>query len=189
MGTWFKAKEFGRLAARPLLIAAAGCALFALGLGVGWRLRGPGPPSPGGPDRPVAPAATLTVARLAREGDSAAKKAAFGEWRRLVNGPTHGLADFGFSLFTLAPGQAPHPPHRHAAEELMLVREGTGVLTLDASESPTGAGDVTYVPPWALHGLRNTGTGPLSYYVMRWNGRGVPPAPRPAHLPPEEKPR
>jgi mannose-6-phosphate isomerase-like protein (cupin superfamily) len=75
---------------------------------------------------------------------------------------------------TLKPGQAPHPPHRHAEEEFMILADGTGTWTLGDKQMPARKGDVVYAAPWMQHGLRNTGDTPLTYYLVKWSNKGVP---------------
>jgi mannose-6-phosphate isomerase-like protein (cupin superfamily) len=102
---------------------------------------------------------------LVHAGDGAPRGAPWGQWRPRVRGDaTRGMS---LSLFSLAPGQAPHPPHKHAEEELLILVTGTGVWHLNGQESPAGPGDVVYAAPWEMHGLRNTGSTPLDYYVLK----------------------
>jgi quercetin dioxygenase-like cupin family protein len=84
---------------------------------------------------------------------------------------------------TLKPGQAPHPSHRHAEEEFMILAEGTGTWHLDGKEMPARKGDVVYAAPWIMHGLKNTSDAPLTYYMVKWNNKGV----RAPEKPPREK--
>jgi mannose-6-phosphate isomerase-like protein (cupin superfamily) len=86
-------------------------------------------------------------------------------------------------VVTLKPGQAPHPPHRHAEEEFMILAEGTGTWHLDGKEIPARNGDAVYAAPWIMHGLKNTGETPLTYYMVKWNNKGV----RAPEKPPGEK--
>jgi hypothetical protein len=76
-------------------------------------------------------------------------------------------------VVALKPGQAPHPPHRHAEEEFMILAEGTGTWHLDGKELPARKGDVVYAAPWTMHGLKNTGDAPLTYYMVKWNNEGA----------------
>jgi quercetin dioxygenase-like cupin family protein len=131
--------------------------------------------SPRAADQPAKPLG----ATLAHRDQAAPTPAPWGEWRRLLRGNTHGLADLVVSTFTLKPGQEPHPPHQHADEELMILAAGHGTWHLDGKDSPTREGDVVYAAPWTMHGLRNTSNAPLTYHVLKWNGKAVPPAERP----------
>jgi quercetin dioxygenase-like cupin family protein len=97
----------------------------------------------------------------------------WGEWRRYFRGETHGTKDMVVLVVTLKAGQAPHPPHRHAEEEFMILTEGTGTWHLGGKELPARKGDVVYAAPWTMHGLKNTGDAPLTYYMVKWNSKGV----------------
>jgi mannose-6-phosphate isomerase-like protein (cupin superfamily) len=44
---------------------------------------------------------------------------------------------------------------------------------LDGKELPVQKGNVVYAAPWTKHGLKNTGDGPLTYYMVKWNNKGV----------------
>src|SRR3546814_6282483 len=35
-------------------------------------------------------------------------------------------------------------------------------------------GDLMYSKPWDSHGVRNTGTETLRFFVVKWNSKGVP---------------
>jgi mannose-6-phosphate isomerase-like protein (cupin superfamily) len=83
-------------------------------------------------------------------------------------------------VVTLKPGQAPHPPHRHAEEEFMILADGSGTWTLDRKEIAAKKGDVVYAAPWTMHGLKNTGNAPLTYYMVKWNNKGVKAPEKPA---------
>ena len=102
----------------------------------------------------------------AEEGTT--NREAWGEWRRRLSGATHATKDIAVALYTLAPGQAPHPPHKHAEEELMILVTGEGTWNLGGKESPAHEGDLLYAATWDLHGLRNTSPLPLRYYVVKW---------------------
>ena len=117
---------------------------------------------------------------MVRAEDAVPTRGEWGEWRRYFRGDTHGTTDLVVLAVTLKPGQAPHPPHRHAEEEFMILAEGTGAWTLDGKELPARKGDVLYAAPWAMHGLKNTGDAPLTYYMVKWNNKGVPPPAKPA---------
>lgn len=84
-------------------------------------------------------------------------------------GTTDGLA----AVAVIKPGQEIHPPHEHAEEEYLMVVEGQGTWHLKGNESPAKAGDMQYAAPWDVHGIRNTGTTPLTFVVWKWNNKGV----------------
>lgn len=94
-------------------------------------------------------------------------------------GETYGTRDVLAAVAVIWPGREIHPPHEHAEEEYLMVTEGTGTWHLNGEESPARAGDMQYAAPWDVHGIRNTGSTPLTFVVWKWNGRGVPLPARP----------
>ena len=72
-----------------------------------------------------------------------------------------------------------HRPHRHAEEEILVITEGSGTWRLDGKEFPLKKGDVLYVEPWVTHGCTNTGKEPMTFFVAKWNGMGIPLPPEP----------
>jgi WD40 repeat protein len=131
------------------------------------RLFPPGVAAQAPPDKPLASA-------LVRAKDAVPTRGDWGEWRRYFRGKTHGTKDMIVLMVTLKPGQAPHPPHRHAEEEFMILAEGNGTWHLDGKEWPARKGDVVYAAPWTMHGLENTGDVALTYYMVKWSSKGVP---------------
>jgi quercetin dioxygenase-like cupin family protein len=132
---------------------------------------------------PVAaqPSAKKPIATaMVRAEDAAPTRGEWGEWRRYFRGDTYGTQDMVVLAVTLKPGQAPHPPHRHAEEECMILAEGSGTWYLDGKEIVARKGDVVYAAPWSMHGLKNTDEAPLTYYMVKWNSKGVPAAAKPA---------
>src|SRR4051812_41596722 len=47
-----------------------------------------------------------------------------GERRDVAENPTATLGIFECHISTLNPGQVSHPPHRHATEEIIIIKEG-----------------------------------------------------------------
>jgi mannose-6-phosphate isomerase-like protein (cupin superfamily) len=116
---------------------------------------------------------------LVRAGAAAVTSGDWGHWLRYFRGDTHGSRDLVVLAVTLKPGQAPHPAHEHAEEELMILASGSGEWQLDDKKMPAKAGDAVYAAPWTMHGIKNTGDEPLVYYMVKWSGKGVPAAKRP----------
>jgi mannose-6-phosphate isomerase-like protein (cupin superfamily) len=67
---------------------------------------------------------------------------------------------------TLMPGQMPHPAHKHAHTELMLIREGTVEFIMGDKSEQVGPGGVCYAASNTMHGLKNIGTTPANYFVI-----------------------
>jgi mannose-6-phosphate isomerase-like protein (cupin superfamily) len=70
------------------------------------------------------------------------------------------------------PGKRLQPPHRHVNEEFQYVIEGSGTWTLNGEEIPLRQGDLMYARPGDLHGIANTGSGPLRFLVIKWISKG-----------------
>jgi mannose-6-phosphate isomerase-like protein (cupin superfamily) len=148
-----------------------------------WRARGPEPAA-------LAPVLEPDPARLRGELASQvlpiaraelAAKGAFGEFRKQLNGETRSLQELLSGVAVIEPGQEIHPPHQHAEEEFLYLAKGEGTWHLDGKESRAREGDLLYVAPWVVHGLKNTSKRPLTFFVVKWNGRGLPvPAKPPA---------
>jgi len=91
-----------------------------------------------------------------------------GERRSVCDAPTPNLANLEGHITTLNPGESPHLPHRHAEEELMIIKEGTlEALQGDVTNIVT-AGDIVFEAANELHGLRNIGTNRATYYVFKF---------------------
>lgn len=67
---------------------------------------------------------------------------------------------------TLAPGQMPHPPHRHRHTEMMLIRTGSLEFILEHGTDTLGPGDIAWCASNQLHGLKNSGSEPANYFVV-----------------------
>ena len=90
------------------------------------------------------------------------------------NGPTDQLRGMCAGMATLEPGASPHPPHRHAEEEILIVAEGTGLIECDGKETPVGPGAMMYCAGNTLHGITNTGAQTMTFYWSKWLANGVP---------------
>ena len=92
--------------------------------------------------------------------------------RAVFDGKTHTGYALEMHLTELAPGLAPHPPHHHAHEEMILIREGTMEVTIAGKTSVLGPGSVAYVASNEEHGWRNVGQTRAHYFVIAL-GRGA----------------
>ena len=53
--------------------------------------------------------------------------------------------------------------HHHPPEQVYVIVRGQGRMHVGEEEHDVGQGDLIFVPANATHGIRNTGTGTLSY--------------------------
>jgi len=86
--------------------------------------------------------------------------------RAVMDGATHTGFLVNLHMTELGPGQAPHPPHHHVHEEMIMIHEGTLEVTISGRAATLGPGSIAYVASGEEHGWRNVGTGPANYFVL-----------------------
>ncbi len=91
-----------------------------------------------------------------------------GERRAVFDTPTPTLANLECHITTLNPGESPHAPHRHADEELMIVKEGTLAAIQGDHTNTVAAGGIIFEASNELHGLINIGTNRATYWVVKF---------------------
>lgn len=89
-----------------------------------------------------------------------------GQRRVVFDNPTPGLANFECHITTLNPGQRPHPPHHHVAEELMIIKDGTLEAMQGEKTNIVTTGGIIFEASGEEHGLKNIGPAPATYYVF-----------------------
>jgi XRE family transcriptional regulator, regulator of sulfur utilization len=93
--------------------------------------------------------------------------------RRFFENPTATLDELEMHVTHLAPGKAPHAPHTHAEEELVILKEGTLEAMQAGKTRRLGPGAVIFQASNQLHGVRNVGDTQATYYVIRWRSPGM----------------
>ena len=127
----------------------------------------------------IAVCATLTVIRVGAQssvmGSSAfdwnsvtAKTTDVGSVRQFFRSPTATLDELECHVTTLNPGLQSHPPHQHANEELVIIREGTVEVLVNGEWKRVGPGSVIFNASNQLHALKNVGSTPAVYHVVNW---------------------
>jgi len=109
---------------------------------------------------PVLPSKTYDFDDLPVRNNGANKS------RVVLDGKTHGDFPVELHITELAPGLAPHPPHHHPHEEMIMIREGTLEVTISGKSTKLGPGSVAYVASNEEHGWRNVGTTRAQYFVL-----------------------
>ncbi len=92
-------------------------------------------------------------------------------FRAVLEGKTRSGLPIELHETELGPGDTPHPPHRHAHEEMFLVREGALDVTIESRRDRLGPGSVAFVSSNEMHEIRNAGREPAQYFVIAL-GRG-----------------
>jgi mannose-6-phosphate isomerase-like protein (cupin superfamily) len=117
--------------------------------------------------------------QIVRWEDAKSHTADWGEMRFYFRGQTQATKNVLVAAAIIQPGKTVHAAHRHAEEEYLMLVEGSGTWSLAGKKIEARRGDVLYAAPWVYHGITNTGTEPLIFAVVRYNGKGVTPPPHP----------
>jgi quercetin dioxygenase-like cupin family protein len=92
----------------------------------------------------------------------------FGDLRIYLEGRTDQLGALTFGSLLLKPGKAPHPPHQHPEEEIMVITEGAGEISVEGKVTKVASGSSMYCAANKVHGIVNTGKSPLLFYFFKW---------------------
>jgi quercetin dioxygenase-like cupin family protein len=95
--------------------------------------------------------------------------------RSLVDTLTKTLGKLEMHETTLAAGASPHAAHRHAHEELIVIKTGQIAVLQGTVTRMAGPGSVAFMASNEWHGFRNVGKTPASYLVIRFDPHDVPP--------------
>ena len=99
-----------------------------------------------------------------------------GERRDVLKGSTVTMENLSCHATTVNVGDASHAAHRHADDEIIIVKEGTIETTINGESQRAGAGSVLLFASNDLHGMRNAGDTRLTYYVIRMITSATPKA-------------
>jgi mannose-6-phosphate isomerase-like protein (cupin superfamily) len=72
------------------------------------------------------------------------------------------------SAWGFLPGPGQLEPHAHPTQEVYMVFEGRGVVSIEDEDEQVGPGDIIEIPADARHSLRNDGPGPLLWVALWW---------------------
>jgi quercetin dioxygenase-like cupin family protein len=86
--------------------------------------------------------------------------------RPVLEGDSHAGVPIELHMTELAPGKAPHPPHHHLHEEMIMIHEGTLEVTIGDRKATLGPGSVAFVASNEHHGWQNVGTTRALYFVL-----------------------
>ena len=96
-----------------------------------------------------------------------------GSRRECLDGRTATLDRLEVHATTLNPGEAPHAAHKHPEEELIIVKEGVLETSQNDKTNRVEAGGLIFEASNEMHGLKNIGTKPAVYYVIKWFSPGM----------------
>ena len=109
---------------------------------------------------------TVLPSKAYRFEDLTAQGSAEMRSRQILNGQTHTNFTVDLHETELAAGAAPHPPHQHVHEEVLLIRAGTLEVLVAGDTKTLGAGSVVYFASNQKHGWRNPAREPAQYFVL-----------------------
>src|SRR5580692_12548958 len=76
--------------------------------------------------------------------DLPVKKNGANSSRAVLKGAMHDGCPLEMHISELAPGLAPHPPHHHGHDEMIIVRQGTIAATVNGATTTAGPGSVIF---------------------------------------------
>ena len=100
--------------------------------------------------------------------DLVMKKTDRGERREIFNRPSSMFGNFEVHATALNPGFASHDPHRHRAEEIILMIKGDIIMQIEKSFYKASAGDLIFLASGDLHAAKNTGSEQCGYFAIQW---------------------
>jgi quercetin dioxygenase-like cupin family protein len=102
-----------------------------------------------------------------------ADEAPTGAKRNIFVDRTATLDQLSCHATTVNPGQASHPPHKHVEEELIIIKDGTFEVMQNGKVSEAGPGSVIFEASNEMHGMRNIGDVPGTYFVVKFWPQGI----------------
>jgi quercetin dioxygenase-like cupin family protein len=105
----------------------------------------------------------------------AVKTNSTGSVRSFFKAPTATLDELECHVTTLNPGVESHPAHKHANEELVIIREGPVEALVNGEMKRVGPGSVVFNASNIMHSMRNVGDVPAVYHVISWYSPGMKP--------------
>lgn len=108
----------------------------------------------------------LLPARTYKFEDLPVKASPANTLRDVFDGVAHTGLQVDIHETELPPGGAPHPPHRHIHEEIILIREGKLEVMIEGTVTIVDPGSVVYVASNDFHGWKNAGPTHAHYFVF-----------------------
>jgi uncharacterized cupin superfamily protein len=98
--------------------------------------------------------------------DLPAKKKGSNTSRAVLRGTIHDGCPLEVHITELGPGMAPHPPHHHGHDEMVIIRQGTLDVMIKGEHRTAGPGSVVFFSSGDEHGFKNAGNNNAMYYVI-----------------------
>jgi quercetin dioxygenase-like cupin family protein len=109
---------------------------------------------------------SVLPSRCYKYEDLVVKKNGENESRDVFDGLNHGHNQLDIHITSLGPGMAPHAPHHHVHEEMVMLRTGELDVTIEGKTTRVTPGSVIYVNSNEEHGWKNPGPGRAEYFVL-----------------------
>ncbi|HWA32723.1 MAG TPA: hypothetical protein VG737_01270 [Cyclobacteriaceae bacterium] len=88
--------------------------------------------------------------------------------RDIFDRATNLFERFEMHVTTLNEGLSSHDPHKHNAEEIILLKRGKAEMLIGGEHMKMDTWDVAFLDSQVLHGITNGGTGEREYYAFQW---------------------
>lgn len=89
--------------------------------------------------------------------------------RQLFDRQTAMLNRFDIHITTLNPRFNSHPPHTHKNEEIILMLDGEGDMSINGTLHRLSSGGLCYVGSMDVHNITNVSDYPITYFAIQWN--------------------
>lgn len=94
------------------------------------------------------------------------KKNGVNQSRAVLKGATHSGFPIELHMTELGPHAAPHAPHKHVHEELVMLRSGSLEVTMLGRTVTYGPGSIIFIASNDEHGWKNAGEEHAEYFVI-----------------------
>ena len=91
-----------------------------------------------------------------------------GVYRAVFDNPTSTLDKLEVHVTTLLPGMSSHPVHRHAWEEILILKEGELDMSINGHKQHAGPGAFIFLASNDPHNATNNSSKPATYYVINF---------------------
>jgi quercetin dioxygenase-like cupin family protein len=98
--------------------------------------------------------------------------------REVADLPTATLERFESHISTLNPGEKSHPPHIHAQEEFIILKEGTLDASINGKVERVEPGSIMFFASNDYHNVTNVGATPATYLVFNFATAATKSAPK-----------